>query len=1233
MKQTIKKTNRFESVTLHLASPDDVLSWSFGEVTKPETINYRTQRSEKNGLFDERIFGPEQDFQCSCGKFRGAQYHGIVCDKCGVEITKSAVRRERMGHIELATPICHIWYLRKTPSRIAQLMGMQSAQLQKVIYFSAYLITEVDEDKKKAIEAKLKAEFDAKIAESQNSETQAKLRELFTERVKEISHIAKGNIVDEALYYILSKQYGTCFKGEKGADPIYKILKNMDLKKKEKEVEKELETANNLAADRLKKQLQIIRAFLKSKARPEWMFMTRIPVIPPGIRPLVALDGGRYASSDLNDLYRLVIIRNNRLKNFLENKAPKIFVDTQRRLVQEAVDSLIDNSIQYNTTSAASKSQNRQLKSISEYLGGKRGYFRQNLLGKRVDYSGRSVIVVGPHLNMDQCGLPKEMAIELFRPFIIAELIASELAFNVRGASRFIDDRVEIVWDILERVSKNKYVLLNRQPTLHRQNIQAFKPVLIEGKAIELHPLVCEAYNADFDGDQMAIHLPLSEEAQAEAREFLISTKNIIKPSSGDVNMGPARMDIVLGCYYATREIPGAKGEGNYFSSTSEAITAYDNGFITINAKIKVLPSDKARYATFEGKVFDTTVGRLLFNNILPKEYPYINDVINKSKLKKIVERIVASEGVDKAPVYFDKIKNFGFKYATKSGFTFAWDDLNIPEARESVIAEGYAKTKTVQSNYEEGMISLAERKRKTTDVWQGIRAEMLKAVEKNVSPTSSLASMIVSGARGDMGGFTKMVGMYGVVDSAKGEPIEKAITSSFKEGFNPIEYFTMTYKTRKGMSDTAIKTASAGYLSRKLFDVAQEINVVEENCGSTRGFTIYRASATGLPLSLVPRVVGRFPAEDVVDGKGAVIAKKNARIDLATAEAIEKEISVTQLKLRSPLTCRNASGVCARCYGDDKTTNATIEIGEPVGTIAAQSVGEPGTQLTISSVKGGHTKTGAASSADITAGLPRITEIFDRRVPKALATIARIDGTISSIEKMDKGLTKVIIGTNDKKAGLKDREYVITPNRFVIVKVGDDVKKGDFLTDGSADLNEYLEYAKKEATQEYIFKEVNKVYELQGVNLAPVHFEIIIRQMFSRLVVEDIGDGPFSVGDNVEYRELTKINEELEKKGKQPVKAESKITGIINVSTSRSNFLSAASFQSTTSVLIRAALEGSEDTLDGLKENVIIGRLVPIGSGFKGSKKYDIIEKVREKTRERLLQIENEKASKTTTE
>ena len=1221
MKKTIRKTQRFDSLSIKLASPEEVLSWSFGEVIKPETINYRTQRPERDGLFCEKIFGPENDFQCSCGKYKGIQYQGIECSSCGVEVTRAIVRRDRMGHIDLAVPVAHYWFLRKVPSKIATLLGVPTQQIQNVIYFSAYYITDVSEEKRKKLSVDIKKEFDEKIQKSERQETHTMLQELYADRINDLNLVQKGSIIEEIQYETLSGQFPGLFKAEKGGEVVYNLLKQFDLKKKEKEVVEQMETAGKMQQEKLQKQLLLVRSFIQSGNRPEWMFVKRLPVIPPGIRPVLLLDSGQPVSSDLNDLYRGIIIRNNRLKEFIAAKTPQIFINTEKRLLQEAVDALFEKTGTDRGFQAQGRGRSRQLKPISEYLGGKSGYFRTNLLGKRVDFTGRSVIVGGPHLKLDEFGLPKKMALEIFRPFVIGEILARELAFNVRGAQRLIDTGSAMVWEILEKVTADKYMLLNRAPTLHRQSIMAFRPILIEGLAIEINPLVCAPYNADFDGDTMTVYLPLSEEAQAEARHVIVSKNNIATPASGEINITPARYDILLGCYWATVNKEGAKGDGRYFGSISEAITAYDNEIVDLRACVHVLTSDKEKYGEYRNKVFQTTVGRLLFNTTLPKDYPFVNETVNKGILNAIIEKIMNTAGKELLAGHLDAIKEFGFKYATKSGISFPLDELQKPEGRDQKIAEGRRRSEEIVRQYEEGYLSLGERKRKTVEMWEGVKKELIQELQTSLATDSSIGNMVISKSRGSFNQISEMSAMFGVVETASGEAIEQPITSSLKEGLSPIEYFTASFGARKGLADSALKTADAGFLSRKLFSVAHEVRIEGEECGTVGGFRIYRKTASGVEVSFADRIQGRFAAEEVVGTKEIVVVKKRGYISLEIATAIEEDEAVTSVKVRSPVSCAFARGICAKCYGKDHATGEIVDIGESVGTIAAQSVGEPGTQLTMRTFhKGGV----ATAGGDITAGLPRVTEIFENRSIKSPAIIARVNGTVESIESLgNEGGAIIHLLPDAKKTTVAEKRYAIPPSRFTEVAVGDVVKKGQFLTDGSADLRELLLYAGKEKTQEYIFGEVAKIYELQGVLNASVHLEIIIRQMFSNLVVTDPGDGFYTTGESIELGECIETNEQLKQEGKKVVKAEDTVSGITNISVSRNNFLSAASFQNTTSVLIRASISGAKDTLDGVKENVVVGRLVPVGSGYKGSKKYELVEEVKEAIKRRLAQKE----------
>ncbi len=1199
----------FEIMKLSLASPEAIKNWSFGEVTKPETINYRTQRSERHGLFDEKIFGPDKDYECYCGKYKGIRYKGIVCEKCGVEITRSIVRRERMGHIDLAAPVSHIWFLKSMPSRISLLLNLTSADVEKVIYFAGYIITKVSEEEKQSILKDLDSEFKSKIKALTEEKQKEELRNKLLETKREIESITEGKVIDEVAYHNYSVKYGTFFEAEIGAEAIYNIFKNLDLHKMEQKVREELEKNKSVENAKIAKRLALIQSMIRSNTRPEWMFLTRIPVIPPAMRPMVPLDGGRYATSDVNDLYRRVINRNNRLKKLKEINAPDVILRNEKRILQEAVDALIDNSIRHNNQQGQSQvGKTRELKSLADNLKGKRGLFRQNLLGKRVDYSGRSVIVVGPSLKLDQCGLPKHMALELFKPFVISSLLKQELAYNVRGASRLIDDKIPEVWAILEEVIKDKYVLLNRAPTLHRLGIQAFKPVLIEGNAIQVHPLVCNAFNADFDGDQMAVHVPLSPEAQMEAKMIMASDKNILKPGSGDPTISNKLLDIILGCYWMTKENPGEKGEGMIFESPNSAITAYDFGVVDFRAKIKVFPKKSPKYEKFEGKMFETSVGRLLFNSILPNDYPFINTEINKKKMSGIVDDLIQKYGIESIPPIMDKVKEFGFKYSTVSGITWGIDEVIVPEAKFEIIEKAKKKVSAVQEQYESGLLSQKEKRAKNIEIWTEAKEEVQKALQESMDKTGSVFDLVKSEARGSMGQITQMAGMKGLIVNTAGETIDFPITSSYKEGLTPIEYFITTHGARKGLSDTALNTAKAGYLTRKLFDVSQDVLIIEEDCGSKEGIVLNKISPSGIEIPIAKTAKGRFLAEDLKDKNGNVLFKRNHFLTRDDVAKIEEE-GIDSVIVRSPLTCKTLDGICVHCYGSDLGKNKIIELGEAVGTVAAQAIGEPGTQLTMRTFHAGGT---ASVGGDITQGLPRVEEVFENRTPKNPAVISKVDGLVSEIKTEGKEKV-IIILPDDGEKSKANIEYLVNYHRVVLVKVGDRVKKGDVLTDGSVDLDELFKYAGKEKTQNYIIHEITKIYELQGEPVSRKHIEVIIKQMFSRRKIKNPGDTKFSQGDIVPQSELITENELMKKEGKEEAKAEPLLLGITEVSLSRNSFLSSASFQHTTRMLIQNALKGTKDNLKGLKENVIIGRLIPAGSGFVGSGKHSIVKKLQE--------------------
>ena len=1203
-KTKFNESNQFDAISIKLASPDRIKEWSFGEVTKPETINYRTQRSERNGLFDEKIFGPDKDFECYCGKYRGIRYKGIICEKCGVEITRSIVRRERMGHIELATPVAHIWFLKNIPSRISLLMGIPVSELEKVVYFAGYIVTSVSETEKARVLKDLESEFKAKSKAMQDDKSKLMLKELALSTKRDIEALVPGKVLNEIEYHRSIVKYPTVFEAGIGAEAIYSILKNIDLSKLLKELVSALEHCPSTEISRLNKRISTVQWMINAGNRPEWMFLIRIPVIPPAIRPMVPLDGGRYATSDVNDLYRRVINRNNRLKKLKEINAPDVILRNEKRILQEAVDALIDNTIRHSSVSG-NQSQRRPLKSLSDNLKGKRGLFRQNLLGKRVDYSARSVIVVGPELKLHQCGLPKHMALELFKPFIISGLLKRELAYNIPGARRLIEDAIPEVWAILEAVIRGKYVLLNRAPTLHRLGIQAFQPVLIEGNAIQLHPLVCTAFNADFDGDQMAVHVPLSSEAQAEARLIMAADRNILKPGNGEPVISAKLLDIVLGTYWVTRVMLGKKGEGRYYSSPNSAITAYEFGVIDLRAKILVLPTNTERYKSFESKMFETTVGRLLFNGILPKDYPFLNHEMSRKKMSELIDDLIERYGIENIPPIMDQIKDFGFRYVTHSGVTWGLGDVKIPSGKKDLVEKGRAAVNEVVDQYKDGLLSEQERITKSVEIWQGIKSEVEKLIPATLGINDSVYDMTYSEARGSLGNLNQMAGMKGIIQNVAGAALEFPILSCYKEGLTPLEYFITTHGSRKGLTDTALNTAKAGYLTRRLFDVAQDEIVSEEDCGTKEGTIIHKKTASGIEIPLSKNIKGRFLATDLSDESGPLLFKRGHLITKRDAEIIDKA-SVMSVNVRSPLACKSTFGLCVKCYGIDLGNNKPIELGEAVGTVAAQAIGEPGTQLTMRTFHAGGI---ASAGGDITAGLPRVEEIFEKRKPKSPAVISHIDGLVTQIKVLGYDrLIEVAPLLGETKGKKLDNEYTVQVSRTLLVKVGQNVKRGDILTDGSVDLDELFRYAGRERTENYIIHEVSKLYELQGATVSHKHIELIVRQMFARRKIRNAGDTGLTPGDIVELSQLTVTNNLMKEKGLEEATAEAVIMGITEVSLSRSSFLSAASFQHTPRVLIQAAIRGVEDNLIGLKENVIIGRLIPAGTSFKDGYKEKLI-------------------------
>lgn len=1191
----------FNALKLKIASPEQILSWSRGEVTKPETINYRSQRPEKDGLFSERIFGPTKDYECYCGKYRRIRYKDITCDKCGVTVTRSIVRREWMGHIQLAAPVAHIWFWRAIPSKISLFLDVPPQKLEKVIYYASYIVISVNEEERKKALEDLKKEYKIRLENSREEFKDEELRKAMTEIKEELSSLKTGKILSETSYFNLARRFAHVFEAGRGAEAIRKILEQLDLKKEIAKLEKELEGIKDVnKAQRLLYRLKLLRSFNKNNMRPEWMILTVLPVLPPDLRPMVALDGGRYATSDLNDLYRRVINRNNRLKKLIELRAPEVIITNEKRMLQEAVDSLLDNTTRFGASPQMFNHQHRPLRSLADLLRGKQGRFRQNLLGKRVDYSGRSVIVVGPELRLNECGLPKKMAIELFKPFVISKIIEKGLAHNIRSANRLIDQEPPEVWAALEEVIENRKVLLNRAPTLHRLGIQAFKPILIEDLAIRIPPMVCAAFNADFDGDQMAVHLPLTEEGQKEASDLMLSSLNILKPATGDPVATPSQ-DIVLGAYYLTNILH--KEDNNslkFFSSFEEAVMALDFGYISINEPIKILKSDIQRtgrlivFSEDDNKndsYLITSAGRLIFWNVLPPEIPFVNKTFKKKDLQILVAQLIEKLGVERVWPILDQIKVLGFEFATYSGISWGMNDLSISLDKNSIFNEVEKKLSLIQEQYRNGLLTDSERRSRVIDLWEKARQEIAELLPKLFNPHSSVYSIIDSGARGTWAQLIQMAGMKGLVQNPKGETIELPIKSSYKEGLSVSEFFINTHSARKGLIDTALKTASAGYLTRRLVDVAQSVVVTEKDCRTHEGIEIFRDDGEEFNYKFASRLFGRVPLDDIRIGRN-IIARAGEIIDRNIAETIERS-NIQSVKLRSPITCKSIYGICSKCYGLDLGRNEAVKIGEAVGIIAAQSIGEPGTQLTLRTFH-----SGGIAGADITHGLPRVQELFEVRTPKGKALLATYDGVIDGIEEKDS--TRVILlktSGKDKKAEV--HKYTVPSSALILVKPGDLVEKGDQLTEGSIDLKELFNYKGREAVERYIINEVQKIYVSEGTNINDKHIEIIIRQMFSRLIIKDPGDTDFVVGEVVDKSKFIEVNQETKRMGKLPAKAKELLTGITKVALTAESFLAAASFQETTRVLVKAASEGREDHLRGLKENVIIGRLIPAGTGF----------------------------------
>jgi len=1179
-----------ESIRIKLASPEEILSWSHGEVLKPETINYRTQKSEKDGLFCERIFGPEKDYECYCGKYRKIRYKGIICDKCGVEVTKASVRRERMGHIKLATPCSHIWFLRGVPSRMGMILDIPMAHLEGVIYFASYVVTKVSEDERKKALAEIEKEYKQKVKNQKSKVKNNDLKKARDRAREEVLSLKPLKILSEVDYRRLSLKYGEIFEAGTGGESLRKIFEKVDFKKEIAGLQIALEEAQPASRRKILARLKILQGMKRAGVRPEWMFMTLLPVLPPDLRPMVQLDGGRYASSDLNDLYRRVINRNNRLKYLLEIGAPEVIVRNEKRMLQEAVDALIDNGMRKGTMTAATTGGKRLLKSLADILKGKQGRFRQNLLGKRVDYSGRSVIVVGPELRLDQVGIPKQMALELFKPFVIKKLLDKELAYNVRGASRLIEEETDEVWANLEEVVKDKLVLLNRAPTLHRLGIQAFYPVLVEGESIKIHPLVCKAFNADFDGDQMAVHLPLSDQAQKEAREIMLSTLNLLKPATG-VPIVTLYQDISLGCYYLTKVKEGAKGEGKIFSSPDEAQLALEANDISLQATIKVRLQEK-------GQLVETSLGRIIFNTSLPKNYPFQNSQIKVKDLEKISRDIIEKYGFEIARVALDKIKELGFEYSTWSGITWGMDDLTVPPQKGKIIETAEKEVEKIEEHFKKGLLSREEKVIKVIEIWSRVKTQIEKLVPETLSKEGSVFQIIDSGSRGSWGQPVQMAGMKGLVINPAGQIIELPVKSSVKEGFDVLVYFISTHGARKGTADTALRTSTAGYLTRRLIDVSHEAIVTEEDCKDEEGFEVFKTDSDELGQNFVYKILGRVSLENI---KG--ICKKGEIIDWKMAEEIAKS-DIAKVRVRSPLSCKSIRGLCQKCYGWDLGKNKLIKLGEAVGVVAAQAIGEPGTQLTMRTFHTG----GVAGGGDITMGLPRVQEIFEARTPGGRAEISEVSGKVLEITQ-DKVIRIKPKPSDEKPKQKKEKldviEYKIPPKTAIWVEAGEEIKKGQQLCEGSLDLKELFKLTGgSEEAQRYVIKEIQKIYVSQGALIHDKHIETICRQMFSRVRVKDPGDSVFSIGDVVERTVFLEENARLKLEKKKPTKGVAILLGISRVALTTESFLSAASFQETSRVLIRAALEGKEDKLRGLKENVVIGKLIPAGTGFKKEEK-----------------------------
>lgn len=1278
----------FDALSLSVASPEVIRGWSHGEVDKPETINYRTQKPEKGGLFAEEIFGPTKDWECYCGKYKKIRYKGIICDKCGVEVTHSLVRRERMGHIELAAPVTHIWFLRSVPSKVGLVLDLSIQSIEKVVYFAAFIITRVDEELKKETADALKKEYkskhaqlmnerEQKIASAANDAAAKEIAKMIDEKVasldedveaaeEELKDLRPMNIVSENRYQELSLRYGHIFDAEIGAGAIRSLLQRLNLDKTIEALQNEIDKSKSAKKERLIRRMKVLASLKKNNISPEWMILTNVPVIPPDLRPMVALDGGRFATSDLNDLYRRVINRNNRLRRLLELNAPEVITRNEKRMLQESVDALIDNNARSSKTVTASTGQKRQLRSLADILKGKQGRFRQNLLGKRVDYSGRSVIVVGPELHIDQCGLPKRMALELFKPFVMGEIVRRELAHNVRSASRFIESNAPEVWDILEEITKHTRVLLNRAPTLHRLGIQAFRPLLIEGKAIRLHPLVCPAFNADFDGDQMAVHVPLTAEARWEAENLMAAEKNLLKPATGNPVVTP-QQDIALGMYYLTKYAEGDTAEvTKFFSNIRDAKFAYKNRYISLKERIKVRFEDLSKFPEGTYPIIETSIGRIFFNEILPNKLPYYNETVTKKQMGGIIQFLLEVYGQQETAVVLDKIKSLGFKYVTKSGYSLGMDNFGRIDEKKALVETGDEQIQLVEEQYQEGLLTDSERHSKVLEIWTEVKDKVVSHNKQALDKDGSVFAMIDSGARGSWGQLGQVIGMKGLVASPSGEIIELPVKGNFKEGFSVLEFFISSHGTRKGLSDTALRTANAGYLTRRLVDVAQDVVVNTDDCGDTVGEVFTRPQSLELGQTLGERVLGRFVVSDVVADKKKII-KAGTFVTEALAREIEAQ-QVEEVHVRSVLQCLLPKGVCATCYGADLGNSAVVKKGVAVGVIAAQSIGEPGTQLTMRTFHLG----GVAGGGDITQGLPRVEELFESRSPKRKAILSDIRGTVEIEDADGKVVTsstgrKIFEGRRGQKIvkvhfegadelpitynsedevrvedgdvvkagdvlfvrgttgeevvadypgtikkdgnritlsfeGNYTKEYIIPMGYKLWVKAGSTVEKGDQLTEGSIDLQELYDLKGRDAVKRYILSEIQSIYAAQGQRLNDKHIEIIVKQMFSRMYILDAGDTDLLPGETVERAQMMIENNRVVAAGGKVATARELFLGVSKVSLSTQSFLSSASFQETARVLINAAITGKVDYLNGLKENVIIGRLIPVGTGFRST-------------------------------